>query len=272
MNNGVVQFDSVGGVKHRYGVGPLVPRLGPHFQLRGIGYPQCPKNPAGWRHIMSKDTWLKLHTSILTSRKFISLPHNDHRQAYFVLLLLAKKGLESAPESYLLGHLNLGKKRWNTVKGDLVAAGLLDPDGSVSGFEESQLSSEAWRKRKQRERDKQCDKSRDKSRDSHSDSRMQSAECRKEREKNALDNKATAKEADFAIRLLKKHGMSEEFFLKGKSAWTSEMVDRVVSQLRDAPVAVGPKVKDTFVEDPEIPQEDRDKSLEFLSRKGRGRQ
>jgi len=143
---------------------------------------------------MGKDTWLKLHTSILTSRKFISLPHNDHRQAFFILLLLAKKGLESAPESYFLGHLNLSKRRWKTVKSDLVKYGLLDGNGTVNGFIESQLTPDAHRKREQRQRENVTDKTPDKSQDIPQDSRMQSAECRKqnkEKNKNSPPGKRT---------------------------------------------------------------------------------
>lgn len=101
---------------------------------------------------MPSDTWLKLHTSLLTSAKFCSLPSNEHRWAFVCLLLLAKKGLESAPESLTLGHLFMGKKRWKTVKKDLMDAGLLDASGSVNGFEDSQLSFNALRQRRYKER------------------------------------------------------------------------------------------------------------------------
>lgn len=103
---------------------------------------------------MPGDTWLKLHTSLLTSEKFVNLPSNDHRSAFFCLLLLAKKGLESAPESYTLAHVFLGKKRWKTVRKDLIECGLLNADGKVNGFEESQLSASAWKMRRLRERNK----------------------------------------------------------------------------------------------------------------------
>lgn len=99
---------------------------------------------------MALDTWLKLHTSLLTSSKFVSLPSNDHRWAFICLLLLTKKGLESSPECYLLAHLSMGKRRWGTVRKDLINCGLLDTGGTVNGFTESQLSPDALRMRKNR--------------------------------------------------------------------------------------------------------------------------
>lgn len=101
---------------------------------------------------MAADTWLKLHTSLLTSAKFCSLPSNEHRWAFICLLLLAKKGLESAPERLTLGHLFMSKKRWKTIRADLIEAGLLDASGSVNGFEDSQLSFNALRQRRYKER------------------------------------------------------------------------------------------------------------------------
>lgn len=123
---------------------------------------------------MSSDTWLKLHTSLLTSAKFVGLPSNDHRLAFVCLLLLAKKGLESAPERYTLAHVFLGKKRWKTVRKDLIESGLLNDDGKVNGFEDSQLSASAWKMRRLRERNKARDGSGHS--DGHSDRecRMQS--------------------------------------------------------------------------------------------------
>lgn len=103
---------------------------------------------------MGSDAWLKLHTSLLTSAKFCKLPTNEHRWAFICLLLLAKKGLESAPEGLTIGHLFMNKKRWRVIRADLIDAGLLDADGSVNGFEDSQLSFEAIRQRRQRERNK----------------------------------------------------------------------------------------------------------------------
>jgi len=101
---------------------------------------------------MAADTWLKLHTSLLTSAKFCSLPSNEHRWAFICLLLMAKKGLESAPERLLLGHLFMSKKRWKTVRSELIESGLLDENGSVNGFEDSQLSFNALRQRRYKER------------------------------------------------------------------------------------------------------------------------
>jgi uncharacterized phage protein (TIGR02220 family) len=125
---------------------------------------------------MPSDTWLKLHTSLLTSAKFVNLPSNDHRLAFVCLLLLAKKGLESAPESYTLAHVFLRKKRWETVRKDLIECGMLTTDGKVNGFEDSQLSPSAYKMRRLREREK--DGHIDGHIDGHSDrdSRMQSAE------------------------------------------------------------------------------------------------
>ena len=134
---------------------------------------------------MSKDIWLKLHTSILTSRKFISLPHNDHRQAFFVLLLLAKKGLESAPESYLLGHLNLSKRRWKNVRKDLIDCGLLDGNGLVNGFEESQLTAAAFRMRKLRKRNSDVTSDEQVTPNVTTECRVQNVECINPKEKSS---------------------------------------------------------------------------------------
>jgi uncharacterized phage protein (TIGR02220 family) len=132
---------------------------------------------------MAGDHWLKLHTALLTSAKFVNLPSNDHRLAFICLLLLAKKGLESAPESFILAHVFLAKKRWKTVQRDLINSGLLNEAGKVNGFEDSQLSPEAWRKRRQRERDRGRDQSCDSHADSPGDCRLQIVECREEEEK-----------------------------------------------------------------------------------------
>lgn len=125
---------------------------------------------------MGKDTWLKLHTSILLSAKLAKLPDNDHRWAFVVLLLLAKKGLERCPERLRCGFFFVGQKRAKTIMKNLQKAGLLDDNGSVNGFEDSQLTPEAIRKRRQRQRDIERDMSRDNNRDCHRDSRKQKAE------------------------------------------------------------------------------------------------
>ena len=127
---------------------------------------------------MGKDTWLKLHTSILLSAKFVNLPSNDHRWAFICLLILAKKRLESIPECQLLGHLNLSKRRWKMVEKDLVVVGLLDDTGKVNGFEDSQLTPDAYRMRKMRERNKDRNKDRNKLRNSSLDSRVQSVDSK----------------------------------------------------------------------------------------------
>jgi hypothetical protein len=144
-----------------------------------------------------KDTWLKLHTSLLTSAKFVNLPSNDHRWAFVCLLLLAKKGLQSCPENFLLGHLSMGKKRWKTVKKTLIDSGLLDADGSVNGFEESQLTPDAYRKRLERARGK----SRDKSKESPLDSRKQRADSREDKNKSATFEKMAPASLENAERL-----------------------------------------------------------------------
>lgn len=129
---------------------------------------------------MGKDHWLKLHTSLLTSSKFLSLSP-AHKWAFICVLLLTKKGLKDAPEKFVLAQLSMSKKRWKGVRKDLIDVGLLDADGCVNGFEDSQLTPDAYRKRKQRARDKERDVSRDKSRDIPLDSRVQSAECREDK-------------------------------------------------------------------------------------------
>ena len=144
---------------------------------------------------MPSDTWLKLHTSLLTSAKFCNLPSNDHRWAFVCLLLLAKKGLESAPESLTLGHLFLGKKRWKTVRADLIDAGLLDALGRVNGFEDSQLTPDAIRMRRYRERNEKRNSYGNSYANGDGDSRKQKAE----EEKTPLPPKLkTARQASLA--------------------------------------------------------------------------
>lgn len=113
---------------------------------------------------MPDDTWLKLHTSLLTSERWVSLPSNEHRHAYVTLLVLAKKRLLSAPVSYIAGMMHVSEERWIGIKNDLIGAGLLDTNNNVIGFEESQLTPAAARKRRQRAREAERDKERDLSR------------------------------------------------------------------------------------------------------------
>ena len=141
--------------------------------IAGLAPSSSDRQSSGREAIMGKDTWLKLHTSLLTSAKFLPLPA-AHKWAFICMLILAKKGLQNAPEKFILSQLSMTKTRWKRIRNDFIVAGLLDDDGLVNGFNDSQLSPAAWRKRKQRERDK----ARDEKCDSHGDSRVQSAECR----------------------------------------------------------------------------------------------
>ena len=112
-----------------------------------------------------RDTWLKLHTSLLLSKKFRSLPDGDHRWAFVGCLMLQKKGFKCELNSDFAHLLMLSLRKWRKIRSKLVSVGLLDEDGTVKSFEESQLSPAAIRKRRQRERDRGCDKSRQKSRE-----------------------------------------------------------------------------------------------------------
>lgn len=109
-----------------------------------------------------KHTWLKLLTSLLWSKKFRGLPDNDHRIVYICHLIFAKMGLENEPVSWLAATSFVTKYRYKIIVKNLVDCGLFDEYGRVNGFEDSQLTPDAYRKRRQREREK--------SRDSHADS------------------------------------------------------------------------------------------------------
>ena len=130
----------------------------------------------------SKDHWLKLHTSILTSAKFVTLPSNDHRCAFYSLMILQKKGLIHAPEEYIAAHVFLSVTRWREVRADLVDSRLIHENGEVVGFDESQTTPEAYRKQQQRERDM----SRDKSRETSRQMSRQNAESRKQRAESRI--------------------------------------------------------------------------------------
>jgi len=93
-----------------------------------------------------------------------SLPDNEHRWAFVVCLMLQKKGLKAAVNHPVSGSVNVSLRRWKTIRKNLVAAGLLDQAGNVIGFDDSQISPEAKRKRAQRVRDNERDMSRGKSR------------------------------------------------------------------------------------------------------------
>lgn len=144
-----------------------------------------------------KDTWLKLHTSLLTSAKFLSLPGNDHRWAFVCLLILAKKRLEKIPERQLLGHINLSKRRWQTVRKDLIKSGLLGSNGIVIGFDDSQLTPSAIRKRNQRERDSHGNVTGNVT----TDSRKQKADSREDKNKSATFSKMAPVSIENAERL-----------------------------------------------------------------------
>lgn len=109
-----------------------------------------------------KHTWLKLLTSLLWSQKFRGLPDNDHRIVYICHLIFAKMGLENEPVSWLAATSFVTKYRYKIIVKNLTDCGLFDAHGRVNGFEDSQLTPDAYRKRRQREREK--------SRDSHADS------------------------------------------------------------------------------------------------------
>lgn len=123
-----------------------------------------------------KHTWLKLLTSILWSRKFRSLPDNDHRMVYVGLLVVTKLGLENEPFRLLAPLLFVTEKRFRGIRKTLISVGLLTHDGKVNGFDDTQLTPEAARQKRKRERDKARDVTRDMSRESPPDSRKQRAE------------------------------------------------------------------------------------------------
>lgn len=102
---------------------------------------------------MNKDTWLKLHTSLLMSEKFRFLPTNDHRLTYILLLLLQKKGLIQQPDEFTSAMVFVSKSKLKKIKSDLVLAGLLNTDETINNFEDMQLSPDALKKRNQRSRD-----------------------------------------------------------------------------------------------------------------------
>lgn len=147
-----------------------------------------------------KHTWLKLLTSLLWSQKFRGLPDNDHRIVYICHLIFAKMGLENESISWLAATSFVTKYRYKIIVKNLVGCGLFDADGHVNGFEDSQLTPDAYRKRRQREREK----SRDGHADSHAgnplDSRKQKAESSPAEKKNppTPQNPKTARPASIA--------------------------------------------------------------------------
>ncbi len=149
-----------------------------------------------------KHAWLKLLTSILWSRKFRSLPDNDHRMCYIGHLILQKIGLQNEDFGFISSTLFVSLRRYKTIRKKLIEVALLDESGNVMGFDDSQLTPEAARKRRQRERDKSRDKSREKSRTGHPDSREQRADSREE-EGNAR-TRASFPPSDAQMRMLEK--------------------------------------------------------------------
>lgn len=127
-----------------------------------------------------KHTWLKLLTSLLWSQKFRSLPDNDHRIVYICHLIFAKMGLENEPISWLAATSFVSKYRYKIIVNSLISCGLFSADGKVNGFEDSQLSPEAIRKRRQRERDNERDSHGTSHCDVTGDSRKQKAEKKEE--------------------------------------------------------------------------------------------
>lgn len=102
---------------------------------------------------MAKDTWLKLHTSLLLSQKYRNLPSNNHRLVFIHHLIFEKKGM-AEDDSFLLAALCcLDVSHYKQIKVDLAGHGLLDERGHVQGFEDTQLTPEAIRQRRKRERD-----------------------------------------------------------------------------------------------------------------------
>ena len=132
------------------------------------------------------DTWLKLHTSLLSSEKYVSLPSNDHRVAFVSCLILQKKGLIFAAEEYVSAHVFLSKTRWKRVRKDLIDCGLLNADGSVYRFEEHQVTPEALRKQRQRERENVTDNDRDLSRQMSREKQKQKQKAEKKEDKVGL--------------------------------------------------------------------------------------
>ena len=147
-----------------------------------------------------KHTWLKLLTSLLWSQKFRGLPDNDHRIVYICHLIFAKMGLENEPVSWLAATSFVTKYRYKIIVKNLVACGLFDANGRVNGFEDSQLTPDAYRKRRQREREK----SRDGHADSHAgnppDSRKQKADSSpaEKKEEPPTPKPKTARQASLA--------------------------------------------------------------------------
>lgn len=132
--------------------------------------------PAHNTGVLLKHTWLKLFTSLLWSKKFRRLPDNDHRLVYVCLLILSKLDLLDEPHELLAPLCFVSAQRFSTIVHRLSEVGLLAEDGTVQGFEESQDTPEAARKRKQRERDMSRDKSEKCHGTSHGDRREKKEE------------------------------------------------------------------------------------------------
>ena len=123
-----------------------------------------------------KHTWLKLLTSLLWSQKFRSLPDNDHRIVYICHLIFAKMGLENEPISWLAATCFVTKYRYKIIVTNLVASGLFTDDGKVNGFEDSQLTPDAIRMRRYRERNEQRNSYGNSDANGDGDSRKQKAD------------------------------------------------------------------------------------------------
>jgi hypothetical protein len=123
-----------------------------------------------------KHTWLKLLTSLLWSQKFRGLPDNDHRIVYICHLIFAKMGLENEPVSWLAATSFVTKYRYKIIVKNLMDCGLFDASGHVNGFEDSQLTPDAIRMRRYRERNEKRNSYGNSDANSDGDSRKQKAD------------------------------------------------------------------------------------------------
>lgn len=129
-----------------------------------------------------KHTWLKLLTSLLWSKKFRGLPDNDHRIVYVCLLILSKLELLDEPKELLAALCFVSLERFMIVRVRLQEVGLMNEDGTLQGFEDSQVTPDAIRKRRQRERDMSRDIPPESHGTSHGDSRSKKEESRSKKE------------------------------------------------------------------------------------------
>lgn len=125
-----------------------------------------------------KHAWLKLLTSLLWSKKFRGLPDNDHRIVYVCHLILAKLDLEGEPVELRAALCFVSGRSYDTIVRRLIEVGLFDADGRVKDFADTQMTPEAARMRRYRNRHSDVTGNVT----SNGDSREQKAESREKKE------------------------------------------------------------------------------------------